>query len=142
MHFRTSKPEEPELNLVPLIDVLLMTLIFLVVTTSFSKETQLRIRLPQAAAQAQVTEPTLRIVVDAIGGYYINDSKLADSKAATLRIALSQAAQGKKDPIIIVHADARTPHEYIVRVMDSARRLNFTNLTFAAQEEVTGSTDE
>jgi biopolymer transport protein ExbD len=134
MRFRPSDDEEPELNLIPLIDVLLMTLIFLVVTTSFSKESQIRLRLPEAGAAAKPEAAQLRIAIDARGNYYLNDKQLINATPEQLRSAMQRAAAGRKDPVIVIHADAKTPHESVVRVMDTARRLGYTQLTFATQQ--------
>jgi len=134
MKFRNRPTEDPELNLVPLIDVLLMTLIFLVVTTSFSKESQLRIRLPEASTEQKTNDQSLRILIDANGQYYINDKQLLNDSPEILRNAISQSARNLKDPIIIIHADGRTPHEAVVKVMDASRRLGYTRLTFATQK--------
>lgn len=134
MKFRANRSEEPELNLVPLIDVLLMTLIFLVVTTSFSKETQLRIRLPEASAEAKVNDNSVRVLIDAQGHFYIGDQQLANSSVEALRAAIARAAGNTKDPVIVIHADGRTPHEAVVHVMDAARRLGYTRITFATQK--------
>ena len=134
MKFRPTPDEEPELNLIPLIDVLLMTLIFLIVTTSFSKEAQLRIRLPEAAAEAKSNQPSLRIAIDARGQFYINDQQVLNANPDTLRNAMARAVGGQKDPLVIIQADAKTPHEAVVRVMDTARRLGLTHLTFATQQ--------
>lgn len=135
MNFRTNIPdEEPELNLIPLIDVLLMTLIFLVVTTSFSNEARLSVRLPEASAEVEENLPSLRVTIDAKGQFYIGDQQLLNAKPEVLRNALLRAAGGNKDPLIVIRADANTPHEAVIRVMDSARRLGFTRLTFATQQ--------
>ena len=134
MRFRSSRDDEPELNLVPLIDVMLMTLIFLVVTTSFSKEAQLRIRLPEASVEAKSERAGLRVVVDAKGQYFINEQQLLNNTPEVLRNAMVRAAGTDKNPIVIIHADAKTPHESVIRVMDAARRLGFTQLTFATQQ--------
>jgi len=134
VNFRPTPDEEPELNLIPLIDVLLMTLIFLIVTTSFSKEAQLRIRLPEAAAEAKSNQPALRIAIDARGQFYINDQQVLNANPDTLRNAMARAVGGQKDPLVIIQADAKTPHEAVVRVMDTARRLGLTHLTFATQQ--------
>lgn len=134
MKFRTRPSEDPELNLVPLIDVLLMTLIFLVVTTSFSKESQLRIRLPEATTEQHTTQDSLRVLIDANGHYYINDKQLLNDSPEVLRNAISQAARNMKNPVIVIHADGRTPHEAVVRVMDVSQRLGYTRLTFATQK--------
>lgn len=134
MKFRNRPSEEPELNLVPLIDVLLMTLIFLVVTTSFSKESQLRIRLPEASTEQKASDNSLRILIDANGHYYINDKQLLNDSPEVLRNAISQSARNMQNPVIVIHADGRTPHEAVIRVMDVSRRLGYTRLTFATQK--------
>ncbi len=133
MRFPRSRDEEPELNLIPLIDVMLMTLVFLVVTTSFSKETLLRIRLPEAQAEASSRIESLRVAIDAQGRYFVNDQQLLSADADRLRVAMQRAAAGQKDPLVIVHADARTPHGAVVRVMEAARRLGYTRLSFATR---------
>ncbi len=134
MRLRTGRgDEEPELNLIPLIDVMLMTLVFLVITTSFSKEALLRIRLPEAQATASTRTPALRVAVDAQGRYFINDQQLLNADAERLRQAMQRAAGGQKDPLVVVHADAKTPHEAVVRVMEASRRLGYTHLSFATR---------
>jgi biopolymer transport protein ExbD len=134
MHFRPSEDEEPEINLIPLIDVLLMTLIFLIVTTSFSKEAQLHVRLPEASVEAKTETPTLRVSVDARGQYFINDRQLLNATPEVLRQAMTRATGGVKDPLIVIHADSQAPHGAVVRVMDTARRLGYSRLTFATQQ--------
>ncbi len=134
MKFRAPRSDEPELNLVPLIDVLLMTLIFLVVTTSFSREAHLRIKLPEASVQKTFKSKTLHVSIDARGRYYINDRQLLKSDPNVLRNAMLLAAGGKKDPVVIVAADAKTPHAAVIQVLDTARRLGYTRITFATQQ--------
>ena len=134
MQFRPRQREEPEINLIPLIDVLLMTLIFLLVTTSFSREARLRVQLPEASAAASTEQPTVRVAIDARGQYFINNRQLLNSNVDLLRQAMQQAAAGRKDPLVVVQADRKTPHEAVVRVMDVARRLGYTHLSFAAQQ--------
>ncbi len=133
MQFRQRFREEPEINLIPLIDVLLMALIFLLVTTSFSRESRLRLQLPEAASANQLESASLRIAIDAYGQYFINNRQLLNASAETLRAAMQQAVGGRKDPVIVVQADRKTPHEAVVRVMDVSRRLGYTHLTFATQ---------
>ena len=133
MRFGTRGSDEPELNLVPMIDVLLMTLIFLVMTTTFSKEVQLAIRLPESSAETKVEESPLRITIDAQGQYFVNDTQLLNDSPEVLVRAMSQAAGNATDPVVVVYADAKTPHEAVVRAMDAARRLGYTHLTFATQ---------
>lgn len=134
MNFRPTPDEEPEINLIPLIDVLLMALIFLIVTTSFSSEARLSVRLPEASAEVKENLPSLRVTIDAKGQFYIGDQQLLNATPEVLRNALVRAAAGNKDPLVVIHADAQTPHEAVVRVMDSARRLGFSRLTFATQQ--------
>lgn len=134
--FRASDDDEPEINLIPLIDVLLFALIFLLVTTSFSKEARLSVRLPEATAATKDERPSLRVAIDAKGQYFIGDQQLLTNNADTLRSAMARATAGMKDPLVVIRADAKTPHEAVVRVMDSARRLGLTNLSFATQQPV------
>lgn len=134
MNFRPSPDEEPEINLIPLIDVLLMTLIFLIVTTSFSKEAQLQVRLPEAASDSAPQPNALRITIDARGQYYINNQQLLNATTEVLRNAMVREAGADKERLIVIQADAKTPHEAVVRVMDVARRLGMTHLTFATQQ--------
>lgn len=136
MQFRPRFREEPEINLIPLIDVLLMTLIFLLVTTSFSNEARLRLQLPEAASSSAPEAETLRIAIDAHGQYFINNKQLLNATPEALRAAMQQGAGGRKDPLIVVQADRKTPHEAVIRVMDVSRRLGFTHLTFATQAAV------
>ncbi|HEX9626382.1 MAG TPA: biopolymer transporter ExbD [Acidiferrobacterales bacterium] len=138
MKFRPSRPEEPEINLIPLIDVLLLALIFLLVTTSFSDQSQLRLQLPEASAEARLEDATVRISIDARGQYFIGDRQLLNDSAEVLRDALLQAVGGRKDPVIVVQADRQTPHGAVIRVMDVSRRLGYTHLTFATQKAADG----
>ena len=133
MKFRARTREEPEINLIPLIDVLLMTLIFLLVTTSFSREARLQLQLPEAASDAKIESANLRIAIDVRGQYFINDKQLLNSSVETVRTAMQQAAGGRKDPVIVIQADRQTPHVAVIRIMDVARRLGYTHLTFATQ---------
>ena len=133
MKFRARTREEPEINLIPLIDVLLMTLIFLLVTTSFSREARLQLQLPEAVSDAKIESAHLRIAIDVRGQYFINDKQLLNSSVETVRSAMQQAAGGRKDPVIVIQADRQTPHEAVIRIMDVARRLGYTHLTFATQ---------
>ena len=135
MNFRSgSDDDEPEINLIPLIDVLVLTLIFLLVTTSFSKEAQLNVRLPQAVSEDKPEPNAVRVTVDANGQLYINNTQLLNVAPETLRQALAAAAGSNKEPLVVIHADGKAPHEAVVRVMDAARRLGFSRLSFATQQ--------
>jgi biopolymer transport protein ExbD len=134
MKFRNRFREEPEINLIPLIDVLLVTIIFLLVTTSFSQEARLKLQLPQAGAAAKTDTPTLRVTIDATGQYYINNHHLLNQSPETVRRAMQEAAGNRRNPIVVIQADRKTPHESVIRVLDVARQLGFTQLSFATQQ--------
>jgi biopolymer transport protein ExbD len=134
VNFRSrNSDEEPEINLIPLIDVLVLTLIFLLVTTHFSKEAQLSVQLPQAVAEDRPEPTSVRVTIDARGGIYFDNTQMLNATPEALRQALAQAAGGQKDPLIVVQADGKAPHESVVRVMDAARRLGFGRLSFATR---------
>ncbi|MBI5613020.1 MAG: biopolymer transporter ExbD [Gammaproteobacteria bacterium] len=139
MRFRARRSEEPEINLIPLIDVLLMALIFLLVTTSFAKFAQLQLQLPEASSDTKPEDAALRVSIDAKGQYFINDKQLLNATPEVLRQAMLEAVNTRKDPIVVIQADRRTPHEAVIRVMDTARRLGLTHLTFATQQSADGS---
>jgi len=133
MQFRPRFRDEPEINLIPLIDVLLMALIFLLVTTSFSNEARLRLQLPEASSSTSPESATLRIAIDAHGQYFLNNKQLLNATADTLRVAMQQGAGGRKDPVVVIQADRKTPHEAVIRVLDISRRLGYSHVTFATQ---------
>ena len=138
MDFRPSgarEDEEPEINLIALIDVLLMTLIFLLVTTSFSKEARLSIKLPSASQQAaQPAQAPLEIAIDEQGRYYVGGNELVNSRPETLEQALQQLSAGHKDQPLVIRADARTPHHFVVIAMDVAARLGLVRLSIATTQ--------
>lgn len=138
MDFRPAsvrEDEEPEINLIALIDVLLMTLIFLLVTTSFSREARLSIKLPSASQQAaQQTEAPLEVAIDEQGHYYVGGNELVNSHPETLQQALQQLAAGHKDQPLVIRADARTPHHFVVIAMDAAARLGLVRISIATTQ--------
>lgn len=139
MQFRPKRTEEPEINLIPLIDVLLMALIFLLLTTSFSHEAQLRLQLPSARTQSKTQQPSLRVAIDAQGQYFIGGKALLNTSESVLRQAMAEAAGTQKAPLVVIEADRRTPNGAVVKVMDVARQLGFVHLTFATQKAAGGS---
>jgi len=139
MNFRKGKGrEDPEINLIPFIDVLLVILIFLMGSTTYSKFTELQITLPTAEAQKPEEKPfELNVTVDAKGNYTINGDPVSFRDVAGLAQALRGAAEkgGLKDkePVVIVNADQFAMHQMVVNVMEAARVAGFEKLTFAAQ---------
>ena len=140
MNFRTSRREELELNITPLIDIVFLLLIFFMVSTTFQKESELRIQLPEATRDAQPdpVEP-LEIVISAEGQYAVGGRKLSDNTLATVVDALQRAAGDDRDQPLVVRADARTPHQAVVRAMDAASRLGLRNLSIATAREPGGN---
>ncbi len=133
---RGRQKEEPEINLVPMIDVLLVILIFLVVTTTYSKFATLEINLPQSSAE-QVDQNTntnnIDITVDALGGYTINLVPIKSSSIENLRNALISAAGDQSDPLIIINADAKATHQSVITVMEAARLTGYNKITFTTE---------
>ena len=139
MNFRKSRPEEPEINLIPFIDVLLVVLIFLMLSTTYSKFTELQVTLPVADAEQARDRPRELIVsVSADGRYALNRRPVDGRSVELLTAELSAAAQGTNDSIVIVSADAAAAHQSVINVMDAARRAGLPKLTFATQASTRG----
>ncbi len=134
MNFRKARPEEPEINLIPFIDVLLVVLIFLMLSTTYSKFTELQVNLPAADAdKARDRDHEVIVAVAADGRYAINGRAVDGRSVELLTIELGKAAGGPGDTPIIVSADATAAYQAVVNVMDAARRAGLPRLTFAAQ---------
>lgn len=142
MNFRRGqKREDPEINLIPFIDVLLVVLIFLMVTTTYSKFTELKITLPTADAEKALEKPfELNVTVDAKGNYTINNQPVSFSNVANLASDLKAAAaagqaaaSGEKSPVVVINADQFAMHQMVINVMEAARMAGYDKLTFAAQ---------
>jgi biopolymer transport protein ExbD len=134
MDFRPHQKEEPEINLIPFIDVLLVILIFLMLTTTYSKFTELQLKLPVADADAQRDYPKEVIVtVTSDGRYAIKGAPVAGRSVEAVSQALSDAAQAGKDSVVIITADAMAPHQSVITVMEAARRSGLNQITFATQ---------
>ena len=134
MKFRRRQSEEPEINLIPFIDVLLVVLIFLMLSTTYSKFTELKVNLPVADAEKSRDYPREIIVSVAADGRYAVNRKAVDGRSVELLAAELRAVAGDgKDTIIIVSADATAAHQSVINVMDAARRAGLSQLTFATQ---------
>ncbi len=140
MNLRPRRREEPELSLVPMIDVVLVLLIFFMVTTSPRHESELELQLPQAAVRSAPEERTRLIVeIDAAGRYAVNGRRLDAADAETLRRALREMA-GDQEPPLTLRADGRTPHQAVVTVLEVAGQLGLKQLTIATLEATDAST--
>jgi biopolymer transport protein ExbD len=134
MNFRKPRPEEPEINLIAFIDVLLVVLIFLMLSTTYSKFTELQLTLPTAEAEKLRDRPAEIVVsVAADGRYAVNRLAVDGRNVASLAAALTAASKDQKDPVVIVSADATAAHQAVINVLDAARRAGLPRLTFAAQ---------
>lgn len=135
---RGSRRDDPEINLIPLIDVLLVILIFLMVTTTYARFSELQINLPEAQGDTAKEEPLqLTVNISEQGRYEVNEAVLGDVGVETLVRALQAAAGPEKDPVVVISADARATHQSVVRVMDAARRAGFPRVTFITQSGAT-----
>ena len=134
MNFRPRQNDEPEINLIPFIDVLLVILIFLMLSTTYSKFTELQLKLPVADAQAQRDYPKEVIVtVTRDGRYSVKGVPVAGRSVEAVSQALSEAATAGKDSVVIITADAAAPHQSVITVMEAARRSGLSQITFATQ---------
>ena len=138
MNFRPRQKDEPEINLIPFIDVLLVVLIFLMVSTTYSKFTELQITLPTADADKVVDKPfEINVTIDAKGNYTVNNTPVVFNGVAGLADDLKAAARANgqqvKDPVIIVNADQFAMHQMVINVLEAARIAGYDKLTFAAQ---------
>ena len=135
MNFRPSERDEPEINLIPFIDILLVVLIFLMLTTTYSQCAELKVKLPAAYAAAQRLNPKEVIVaVGSDGRYAINQTVLDGGSVEQLTRALADAAQTNREMVVIISADATATHQSVINVMDAARRAGLVQITFATQQ--------
>lgn len=141
MNFRPHARPEPEINLIPFIDVLLVVLIFLMLSTTYSKFTELQVRLPAAdAAQLRDYPSEVIVAVSSDGRYKVNKNMVDGRGIGPLGAALSLAAKAGKDSVIIISADATATHQAVITVMEAARRQGLTQITFATQSAAQAGT--
>lgn len=139
MNFRKGQGrEDPEINLIAFIDVLLVILIFLMVSTSYSKFTALQITLPTADAEKAIERPfEINVIVDAQGRYAINNTRVAvqnpEALAAELTAAAAASGKANVDPVVIIAAEATATHQTVINVLEAARIAGYSKVTFAAQ---------
>ena len=135
MNFRRSvAADEPEINLIPFIDVLLVVLIFLMLSTTYSRFTELQVTLPTADAEKLKDRPRELVVsVSSDGRYMVNRQPLEARSVEALTASLKEASGGQAETVVIVTADAGAAHQSVVNVLDAARRAGLARITFAAQ---------
>jgi biopolymer transport protein ExbD len=130
--------EDPNVDLTSLIDVIFLLLIFFMVSTTFDKQALLKVNLPEASEveESEDMPDTLELVIDAEGRMFLNDQRLIDSEARTIRAAIEQEAGTQRDIPLILRADRETPHHFVVTTMDVAAQLGFSNLSIATDRGV------
>ena len=137
MKFKRQRSKEVGVDLTPLIDVVFLLLIFFMVSTTFTRESHLQVELPEAngepATPAEVQQ--IDVVINAQGQYILNDRTLVNNRRETLERGVRELAEGDNSLPFIITADARTPHEYVVRAMDVAGRLGFARLSITTERE-------
>ena len=134
MKLRSQRVEDPDVNLTPLIDVVFLLLIFFMVSTTFDKEAELSIELPNADGELlQQQALQVEVSIDAKGNYAINSERIINSQIDTLKAAIVKIAGDKRDIPMIISADGQASHQSVVMAMDAAKQLGFTRLTFATR---------
>ena len=132
MNIRPRRRRSTNVDITPLIDVVFLLLIFFMVSTTFEKETQIRVELPEAAGEKAETHPKeLEITIDRHGVFYVNRLEVINTKIDTLKQAISKAVGEQRDLPVIINADARTPHQAVMTAMDAASQLGLLHMTFA-----------
>ena len=139
MKFRRGFAEDPEINLIPLIDVLLVVLIFLAVSTTYSRFAQLQIDLPTADPNNAASRPQeIQVGISADGRFALGRTVLPVNDASALAEVLRAAAAKLSDPVVVINADAQAPHQSVITVMDAARNAGLSRLSFATQHRTSG----
>jgi biopolymer transport protein ExbD len=135
MNFRRGRArEEPEINLIPLIDILIVVLIFLFLTTTYNRFAELQINLPEASAERPSERPqVLSVAVDATGKYAINGTPTPYDSTESFAERLREAAKGAKEPVVAISADKAATHQSVINVMESARLAGYNHISFTTQ---------
>lgn len=137
MKFRRGRTEDVGVNLTPLIDVVFLLLIFFMVSTTFTRETQLSIDLPEAQGQARASsDDEIEILIDEAGAYRVNGQGLVDNNLRTLQAAIYKISAGDTTLPMTITADAQASHENVVRAMDAAGQMGFVHLSITTRQPV------
>jgi biopolymer transport protein ExbD len=133
MKFRDREPENLEISLTPMIDVVFLLLIFFMLTTTFDREKELQLQLPRAEGQNPVEQNILEISVDISENYFIDRKKVFGSDVAALKDAIRLAVRNRNNPTLVIVADAGATHQAVVRILDAARQLELVRISFATE---------
>jgi biopolymer transport protein ExbD len=134
MKLQSRSRDEPEINVISLVDVLLVLVLFFMVSTSFLRETEISLNLPEANAESRIAsaDDALEIIVTQSGSYLVNGRELVNSERRTLRAAIERLTGDQRDQPVFIRADAAATHQAVVTAMDVAGQLGFTHLNIAA----------
>ncbi|MCU7814613.1 MAG: biopolymer transporter ExbD [Candidatus Thiodiazotropha sp. (ex Lucinoma kastoroae)] len=137
MNLRPNPRKSPEVDITPLIDVVFLLLIFFMVSTTFERESQIMIELPEATGEEIEPEKhKLDITINISGTFFVNQLEVVNTEVDTLKQAISNAVGDKRDLPVVINADARTPHQSVMTAMDAASQLGLTKMTFSAHRPV------
>jgi|TARA_B110000211_G_scaffold51999_1_gene57317 biopolymer transport protein ExbD len=140
VNFRRQSKEELSVNLTPLIDIVFLLLIFFMVSTTFTKESQLNISLPEASAELSDVPPaSIEILITDAGTYSINGQSLVNNQLDTLKKGITKVLEGRDTAPVVISADAKATHESVVRAMDAAGQLGLINLSITTRQPANGS---
>ena len=135
MNIQPDNPEEPEINLTPLIDVVFLLLIFFMVSTTFEHQSRIQIELPEATAEAsKPDDESLEILIDAQGRYFLGEQQVVNTELNTLKGAIREALGERESVPVMIRADARTPHQAVVRALDATSQLGLVNISLATSK--------
>lgn len=136
MNLKPRTSEELDVNVTPLIDVIFLLLIFFMVSTTFEKTSEIEVTLPEAAVDKPLSEndDPIEVTISAEGTYFVNGKRVVNTQLSILKQALVKMSNGRKDPPIIISADANATHQSVVKVMDAARQLGFIHLNIATSQ--------
>lgn len=136
MNLNPKQEKDLDVNITPLIDVVFLLLIFFMVSTTFDRESEIEVTLPEAAIDLPKNEDNepLEVTISADGTYFVNGQRVVNTQLSILKQALVKMANGRKDPPVIISADANTTHQSVVKVMDAARQLGFIHLNIATSQ--------
>jgi biopolymer transport protein ExbD len=135
MRFARTQKEDPEINLIPMIDVLLVIIIFLMLTTTYSRFAELKINLPSADAERKPERSNeINVVISANGQYVLQRRPIQFRDVASLAEELRRAGTGMKDAIVVVNADNNANYQSVIRVMDAARQAGYGQVVFAVEQ--------
>jgi biopolymer transport protein ExbD len=135
VNIQPDNQEEPEINLTPLIDVVFLLLIFFMVSTTFEHQSRIQIELPEATAEAsKPDDESLEILIDAQGRYFLGEQQVVNTELNTLKGAIREALGERESVPVMIRADARTPHQAVVRALDATSQLGLVNISLATSK--------